>query len=196
VNACILVETRELDIPRIKERHMKYLPGWEFIGVCSNNNKRLFKDDITLICNEIRTISDYNILMTDYRLYECFLGYDRILICQHDSGLLKEGIDEFLEWDWVGAPWSFQTFGGNGGLSLRNPQACYEICKSHSWTGCNEDIFFCEVMSKSQKYRPAPREVCERFSVEAVFKLGTLGYHAIDKWLEDYEIDQILEQYG
>ena len=194
MNACILVETRRLDIKRIRERHMKFLPGWEFIGVCSEQNKDLFENYIT--CSGIENFHDYNGLLTNEKFYEQFLKYERILICQHDSGLLKEGIDEFMEWDWVGAPWAFQTYGGNGGLSLRNPQACYDICKYANWTGQNEDIFFCAVMNNSNEWNPAPREVCEKFSVEAVFKLGTLGYHAIDTWLSDDEVARILSQYG
>ena len=47
---------------------------------------------------------------------------EKILIFQNDSMLLKSGIEEFLKWDYIGAPWKTPKEGclvGNGGLSLR-----------------------------------------------------------------------------
>lgn len=64
---------------------------------------------------------------------------------QTDSIILsenKEKINSFLQYDYVGAPWTNQNI-GNGGLSLRNKNKMIEIIQ-HKPTiyNQNEDIFF------------------------------------------------------
>ena len=43
---------------------------------------------------------------------------NKILIFQTDSCLLKEGIDKFIDYDYIGAPWAhYNNEVGNGGFS-------------------------------------------------------------------------------
>ena len=118
---------------------------------------------------------------------------------EHESGILRNGLDEFIEWDYVGAPWWFQKYGGNGGFSWRSVKAMKDICKAYSYTGKGqEDTYFCNVMNQSKYFRLAPRKVCERFSVETVYKLGSFGYHFgkdAKLMLRPWEMDKILQQY-
>lgn len=55
----------------------------------------------------------------------------------------------------------------------------------------NEDMFFSRYVKNV-----APREVNEKFACETVFKLGTMGCHAIDEWLTPEQCEQIREQYN
>ena len=41
----------------------------------------------------------------------------------------------------------------------------------------------------------APFEVCNRFACEAIFQLGTTGYHQIEAYLTPEECQQIKNQY-
>jgi hypothetical protein len=121
-------------------------------------------------------------------------SYKRVLIFQHDTGLFKS-IDDFLEWDYIGAPWQFQYFGGNGGLSIRNPQAMIDtiIQKPYSSNYGNEDVYFSWYLIGKM----APRSECKKFSVESEFKLGTAGYHLGEdskRYLTDEQINKIKEQ--
>lgn len=181
----VIVENR-FDVNGVIEQHRKFLPSdTEFIGIHDPN---------------IRTMNDYNRLLTSPEFWEQFFEFDRVLIFQHDSGLLRNGIEEFLKWDYIGAPWKFQVCGGNGGLSIRNPRAMYDICKTLPYRGMidgNEDIYFCNALIHSfdHQYQLAPRSECEKFSVEAVYKLGTFGYHAPSKWLTREQCTNILNQY-
>jgi hypothetical protein len=173
----IIIENR--NIPGLSDtirNHMKFLPDYGFIH---------FKADI-------KTIEDYNKLLTSVKFWES-MPFDKVLIFQHDSKLLRSGVDEFLEWDYVGAPWKFQMNGGNGGLSLRSKQAMIDTLKLHTWDNSkgNEDIFFSNLLVG----KLAPRCVCEKFSCETIFKLGTVGTHAIDKYLTKEECNKILSQY-
>lgn len=145
------------------------------------------------------SIEGYNRLLTSadfWRIYvECEI--ERVLFFQHDSMLLRSGIEEFYDYDYVGAPFWFQpNIGGNGGLSLRNPKIMLEICEKYTWDGSTpEDVWFCNLMHDKKIGNLAPREVCEKFSVESVFALGSLGFHAISKYLTPEQCEQIKNQY-
>jgi hypothetical protein len=72
----------------------------------------------------------------------------------------------------------------------------WDIAIRYPWNGqINEDHWFCLHMHDFKIGSPAPREVNAKFSVEAVYQLGTLGYHAIEKWLSPEECARIRNQY-
>lgn len=177
----LIVENRSIPyLTDIIEKHEKMLPK---------------NTPVYWLNNEpIHSMRDYNALMLSKRLWRN-LNAERVLIFQHDSGLLKDGIEDFLEYDYCGAPWSWMAHGGNGGLSIRNPKTMMEIIDKGNWNGSlNEDHHICNVMHELGM-NLAPREVCSQFSVEAVFQLGTIGYHAIDTWLTPRECEAIRNQY-
>jgi hypothetical protein len=162
------------------DRHAKFLPSdWAIVHLTP----------------PIYSIHDYNLFMTSKHFWESMT--DVVLIFQADSGLLRNGIEDFLEWDYVGASWSWQEHGGNGGLSLRKRDAMLEIINKSPYNPSiygNEDVFYGNAM-KQFGMNLAPREVCKNFSVEACFSLGSLGYHAIDKYLTPNQVKQIMTQY-
>lgn len=170
------------DLIKISQNHAQFLPSdWEVI-IDQNPN--------------IKSIMDYNMYLTSKSFWEN-INFDKILIFQHDSGLLKPGIEDFLEWDLVGAPWSFQEHGGNGGLTIRDRQAMIRAIEFEPYQPIlsgNEDVYFSNVL-KRMNANLAPREVCSKFSVESIFELGTVGYHAIDKYLTKEQTWQIINQY-
>jgi hypothetical protein len=178
----VIVETRNIEnIDKIIKNHTKFLSNeWEVIHI-----KNI----------QINDIRDYNNLLTS-KSFWLNIPYDNILIFQSDSMLLRNGIEEFLEYDYVGAPWKFQNHGGNGGLSLRNKNAMIDILNKYPYNGYqNEDVYFSNVLNVMNKYKLAPREVCMKFSCETIFQLGTLGEHAIDKYLTEEECKLIRNQY-
>jgi len=195
-NAAIITEARQL--PRLDEiiqGHLDMLPDdYELIIYHGAHNKHLFKN---FDCEKkevfINSLKDYNYLMTNPALWKTLTRFDRVLVFQNDSGILRKGIEEFYEYDYVGAPWKFQDKGGNGGLSLRNPNVMLDTCLKtayHHGLGY-EDVYF----SNHLKGKLAPREVCEKFSVETIYKLGTMGYHAIKNYHTPKECQRILNQY-
>ena len=173
-----MVDTRndvKLIANQIVDKHMKYLPNWE----------SLYIDNFPDKC--------YNHLMTRKSFWEEYKEYNRVLIFQYDSGLLRYGIEEFMQWDYVGAPFKCLERGGNGGLSLRNPRAMIDVLNKNEW---KEDIGYSEDWFYSMNVENiAPPEVCSKFSVEAIFQLGTLGYHACNRHLSEEETNQIMNQY-
>ena len=56
----------------------------------------------------------------------------------------------------------------------------------------NEDIYFTNKM-RELGYKLPDKKTCNKFAVETEFALGSVGYHAIDKFHKNYKL--ILNQY-
>jgi hypothetical protein len=203
--AAVIVETRPLpELSKIIQQHLDQLDeSWKLYIFHSSQNETILQADFPQATrfnlnptNNVFTLSDYNALMTSEYFWN-LIAEEKILIFQSDSMLLRKGIDEFLQWDYIGAPWLFQQHGGNGGLSLRSKSKMIEILKTWDYTKRkygNEDVFYSNKL-QIVNGKLAPRSECFKFSCEVIFQLGTLGYHAIDKWLTNEQIDQIKNQY-
>lgn len=185
--AAIIVENRNIPgLDNIIQAHKRMLPAdWDIVHV----------NDAP-----IKTIHDYNALLTSKRFWEN-MPWDRVLIFQHDSELLRPGIKDFLEWDYIGAPIPKIYDCMNGGLSVRNPKVMADICEKYPWAGegshGNEDIYFCNRLPwVNAKY---PTQIggfpMHLFACETEFQLGTLGAHAIDRYLSPEQCHQIRTQY-
>ena len=185
--AAIIIDDRVKVADKAIKEHKKYLPiEWPILHF-----KAPYYDGI----NSLKSASDYNKVLTN-PLFWKFLEFDRVLVFQHDSGLLREGIEEFLKWGFIGA-WIDHIPGCmNGGLSIRNPKLMYEISKKIPYRGMamhgNEDIYFCNQMRKFGVLMP-DKETCNKFAVETEFALGSVGYHAINKYHKNYKL--IINQY-
>ena len=207
----VIVESRKnkdlVDI--IINKHLKYLPTkYELHVFVSENNRHLvekidFKrnSSITVLKKDIRSLDDYNSLLLD-KSFWVNLNCEKVLIFQTDSELLREGIEEFEIYDWVGAPWPDSGWSqgepwihcSNGGLSFRDVRKMIEVLDRFPIKNLNEDGYFClGLLQMGAKI--APRDVGMRFSVECIWGLGSLGIHAIDKWFSKDQILKIKNQY-
>lgn len=103
---------------------------------------------------------------------------NNILIFQTDSLLLKFGIDEFISYIYIGAPWIRFREGeivGNGGLSFRKRDKMIEISETYNDDSITmEDIYFCKYLDH---FDIAPYGVAKQFSVEDVQYDDPLGLH-------------------
>lgn len=192
-HAAVIVETRHLSgLKTIIEQHMKKLGcGWE-LYIFHHLNGGLFEGLKANKINLHRGLDrhSYSRLLTSASFWEQ-IPHEKILIFQHDSMLLRTGIEEFLEWDWLGGP-----SGGhyNGGLSLRSREKSLEVIKANRHGGESEDIYFHYRMSNVGA-KVAPKEVAAKFCCERYFRLGTLGYHGIHNFHSQEQIKQIKKQY-
>jgi hypothetical protein len=120
---------------------------------------------------------EYNQYMKTNEFWSLVKG-KKVLTFQLDTLLLRFGIDQFLEYDYIGAPWTKpkeNKFIGNGGLSLRTKDVMLEISKKHKdyeprW----EDIFFVKWLDG---YNLPDIETAMKFSVENIFHPNPLGLH-------------------
>ncbi|KAH9906268.1 hypothetical protein F4778DRAFT_778657 [Xylariomycetidae sp. FL2044] len=94
------------------------------------------KLDLTLIPSNMSTGGQEEIsqFLTTLWVYETLLRpAETLLVFQTDSVLCANSarsLDDYLDYDWVGAPWNPSgRFGGNGGLSLRKVGAIVEVLR-------------------------------------------------------------------
>ena len=95
------------------------------------------KLDLTYIPSNMSTGSQEEIsrFLTNLWLYETVLQpAEHLLIFQTDSILCansRQTLNDFLDYDWVGAPWDPEgKYGGNGGLSLRKVSTIIDILRN------------------------------------------------------------------
>lgn len=171
----------------------RHIPGLEDV-IMAHELRLPMEWQVWHIANEpIHSLSDYNRLLTSKRFWRNMP--DKVLIFQFDSMLLRDGIEDFMEYDYIGAPIKHCDFPiMNGGLSLRDSKAMLKVINHVPYQGEQEDVYFCRGLQQLGGKLPT-REIADQFSTETIYKLGTLGFHAIDKWLAPIECQHIRGQY-
>lgn len=188
----VFIETRPYPgLKEIFEAHLRFV-DLEPLIVCSDLNAYQFNGYEKIIIDNPGSNRAYNQMITHTSFWQR-IQFDKVLICERESRILREGIDEFYEWDYVGAPWKFQQHGGNGGFSWRSVKAMIDISSRYRIGSENEDVFFCNHMNG---WKLAPREICARFSMETIYQEGTFGLHAIDKYFPVDVCEKIYNQYN
>lgn len=200
--AAVIVETRPLvNLKKIIEDHLKFLPDYKKLYVFGSESVDLllsqseFEYNYACIGNKLNE-QEYNNLLTSGKFWHS-IQEENVLIFQYDSEILRPGIEEFYDFEYLGAPWKFQEHGGNGGLSFRKRSQMIRAIEtndpySQSKHG-NEDVWFSNVLYQTRSYYN--KLACKKFSCETKFELGTFGCHAIDKYLSPEQCKQIRNQY-
>ena len=215
----VLVEFRKFPHLEFTLRNtiLKLGSAWSYSVLCGTDNYEFVKELASSIHPSIRVIktpyenldmSLYSVFFSSLDLWETYLRGEKILIYQEDSMIFRSGIDEFLEWDYIGAPWGGDHSNapihvGNGGFSLRTRQTMIDVIKA-----CNskeieptetqkvwmrfynspvipEDSYFSYVMQTKGIGKLPPESIASRFSIESVYNPDSLGGHAF--WLCDKE---------
>ena len=148
------------------------------------------------------TIDTYNQILMDPAFWKTMSTYTKCLVIQDDGIILRPGVEEFLKYDYVGAPWIDgpgneylkshvnTNLVGNGGLSLRSIQAMIDITTTYQdekhWTFYHnlvkipEDVYFvkcmCSPVNKGKYILPTTQQA-SAFSMEQIYNPNTLGVH-------------------
>lgn len=150
----------------------------------------------------LHDVSSYNAIMLSEIFWRQLSCFERVLVFQEDTMIYNSDISRFLEYDYIGSPWP-QTLGiphcvGNGGFSLRNPNACLECIRhmqsihipAYAQRDLNlkrlsgqhpEDVLFSLGMVQ-MGYNVAPVDIARQFAVETC-EYGfdrVLGSHRLD----------------
>lgn len=201
--AAVIVETRPLvNLKDVIENHLKFLPEYTKLYVFGSKDVDLllsqsdFKYEFHDIGGKLSEWG-YNLLLTSKQFWES-INEENILIFQHDSEILRPGIEEFYDFSYVGAPWKFCSHGGNGGLSFRKRSKMIRMIETNNpydqAKNGNEDIWFSNIIPETRS--KSNRDACKKFSCETIFQPGTFGCHAIDKHLSKEQCEQIRKQYS
>ena len=177
----------------------------KMLNFCKNINEKI--NVIAFEINEIDQASYNNLLLS--REFWNFLKSEHLLIYQQDSIMFRDGIEEFLNYDYIGAPWmqgqSENSLGvGNGGFSLRKrsamlrcldkqkPQDCRQgdsvkqYMKSVGLNQIPEDVFFSKTLIDLNLGNVANSQIANGFSQERVPSKDPLGGHQY--WLASMPI--------
>lgn len=200
----------------IRNTILKTPNNWSHSVVCTKMNSNSIKElckrihpDIKVIPVEIPnfTQNTYNNMLLNKWFWDK-IDSENILIYQQDSFLFREGIEEFYEYDYIGAPWmEHQTdneFGvGNGGFSFRKKSKilkCLETInpknielssdtlnymRNVNLQNPPEDVYFSKAMIEYNIGKVANREVASKFSEERIASENSLGGHQY--WLANCE---------
>jgi hypothetical protein len=107
-----------------------------------------FFDEIKLITS-INNLMDYNkFFIEDFNYY---IDTDFVMTVQSDGFIINPELwsDNFLQYDYIGAPWPWHNTCGNGGFSLRSKKfldvsSKLKYVKDHDeYEHCPEDNFLC-----------------------------------------------------
>jgi hypothetical protein len=138
------------------------------------------------------SFKNYNDWMLSTELYERFLSYEYILICQTDAIVIRDDLSYWAsrQLDYIGAPWPrkvifqpnfsnkphlkgarFEIEVGNGGLSLRNVKNTISVLKRYDqiiseYDGAFEDVMFGLLGLIDKEYRIATLADAAAFSLE------------------------------
>jgi hypothetical protein len=183
---------------------------WNFIILCGlsnheylidlvENNFREHKERITIYqINVVNFIDhEYSNFMVNKQIYN-LIPTETFLTFQLDtliSAKYKDYIYDFMEYDYVGAPWKKQPipnlYVGNGGLSLRKKSAILHALDNDTYNikyRENEDVYF----SFYIKNKPS-LEKAKLFSTETIFSEKSFGTHNSYTHLSEEELNKISE---
>lgn len=198
----------------IRNAIIKLGDKWSHTIVCGKLNHDFMVSMCANISHEIKIIkSEYdNLNQSTYSMYlatksfwELFSG-EKILLYQEDSCIFKSNIDDFLRWDYIGAPWNkiqnhTPNCVGNGGFSLRTKQCMIDVIdkvsiqdtyvnsstieymKNSGMTVCPEDVYFSKNMQDYAIGKVADWDSATAFSCESVYNGDCFGGHNF--WLSD-----------
>lgn len=175
---------------------------WKFIIICSSNNKEYIENiknklnidiNIIAILKDNLSIREYNSLLTSKNFYN-LIPTEIFLIFQTDSMILEKNkykINDFLKYDYVGAPWINGKV-GNGGLSLRRKSIMLDILNKKLYNHSqNEDYYF----SLSFKINKPDYNKAKEFSIETCYYDNPFGIHKIWKYLNQEDYNKLIKEY-
>lgn len=192
---------------------------WSQTIICGNLNFHYILNIVKCINRNIKVIKtqydnltplEYSDMLMTRDFWDLIVG-EKILIYQEDTCIFKNNINDFLEWDFIGAPFDEMNNHQNGGLSLRSKSVMIDIIENAyplNIINCNhgkiwmnikkhdklpEDIFFTQHMRINKNWKLAPLTVAYLFSCENKFNCDSFGMHCfwlgngIDKWKRHFE---------
>lgn len=136
----------------------------------------------------IKSKDDYNRLIIEQ--LPLYVSAEYYIILQYDGFVLNGSLwnDEYLQYDYTGAPWPNYAFHkvGNGGFSLRSRRLIHFV-SNYAFlrqSGEAEDVFIGRTVRPLLETRHqvafAPEAVALRFSFESpAYPMNTFGFHGV-----------------
>jgi hypothetical protein len=205
----------------IRNTILKLGNEWSFTIICGNLNYTTIKNFCDIISPNIKiikmeydniSINQYNNFFFDFTFWDLFVG-KTLFFYQEDSIIFKDNIKDFIEYDFIGAPYqmgvrrdSMIPYHSNGSFSIRNKETLIKILKmdisrvfflNREWFHNSgekldnplEDIFFTEAMLRLnfmgviKNISYANKVDAIHFSTDEIVHSSSLGGHQF--WKND-----------
>jgi hypothetical protein len=198
----------------IRNTILKLDNKWSHTIICGNTNYKLIKKICKKISPNIKILktdfdnlkpSEYSKFLASKDFWDLLCG-EKILIYQEDSFIFKENINDFLEFDFIGAPFpktenDTPNSVGNGGLSLRSKSIMKEVINTITMDGTNfedstlnymtmtnsyippEDVYFSKNMQELKIGKVADWKQAFQFSSERIYNPDSFAGHKF--WLSN-----------
>lgn len=216
-NCAVFIDFRMLDHIEFVLRKTYYhlTNAWSAMIICGEDNYDYMKElankihpniNVKKYKNNVKSVEDYNNMMYDIYFWN-MINAKKCLIFQEDSLLLRDGVEKFLRYDYIGAPWPIKdnisdSHIGNGGFSIRNVDLMKKIFSENTQEQCRrkeeriiidgkipEDVFISRNIDKYSNDLPSLYEATE-FACENHKYENSYGMHNI--WCINYDYLTIL----
>ena len=214
MNTAIIVESRlHPALELVMCNFERNLPqDWKFLIIHSQSNKELIEKILrknslqrhqTILYPEHITHHIYNQMFFEKSFYGQ-IDTEHFLIFQPDTLLRdnysKQKINEYLQYDYVGAPWRHTHNVGNGGLSLRKKSKMLEVLKTakkekKDYRLQMEDQIFSNFFNLNVDIKKPSFEEAKNFSVETCFSENSLGLHKAWLYMDKDQMSLLHKQY-
>ena len=187
---------------------------WSHTIVCGNLNYSFMLDICGKISKNIKVIktnydglnqSTYSKFLASLDFWSLLIG-EKILIYQEDSIIFKTNIEDFLAFDYIGAPWPLEQNDnakgvGNGGFSLRTKKCMINVINQiaieetyysvstknfmikNNMTVLPEDVYFSKNIIDFNIGKVADFKTAFNFSTESIVNVSSFGGHNF--WISD-----------
>ena len=203
---------------------------WTPVVVCNKDNmaffKRFFGDKVEYVTKfkmptKKFAIDTYNYLLKDPQFWNAFSQYKKALFVQDDGMVVMKGLEnEFLDYDYVGAPWRKDwatqnpnkflieqvnpQLVGNGGVSLRDIKHMKFICEKYRHLSKSlhydmiqqspEDVMFCR-FGVQEGLKMPDYDTAQKFSAEQVCDVKSHCFHKVYAYHDLDTVERFFEKY-
>jgi len=206
----VIIEPREHPHLEYVLRNVMFFlgPGWGLRIICGRQNYEFVRGLVAgwgsvrlhVLDTDNLTRDEFRNLRKNSRFWADLRG-DMLLCFETDTMLRRPGIDAFMEYDYIGAPWNKKQAVsdvvrvGNGGLSLRRRSTMIDMClRGKTHTIPSEDSYFSIQLHLHKDEVNLPSvEVARTFAVESLYYPDPLGLHKPWSYLRYSEMLSLYE---
>ena len=221
-NEAVFIEYRPLPHAEVLLRNCisKLRSEWSHTIICGEEAFEYYKNLACNIHKNIKVINTghqnmdqnaYNNLLLTKDFWNLLSG-EKILIYQEDTFIFKDNINDFVEWDYIGAPFKIDCVEGNnvgnGGLSLRSKSKMIEVLERIPLESINkhefkpfiqnymynkklnnipEDIYYSSYLQKLNIGKVPDIEIAKQFSSETIYNPESFGMHCMWHGYKDWK---------
>ena len=198
---------------------------WDFMIFTSSKAVKYYVDRVGRFAKvvpydaldvKVFNIDVYNGILMSQSFWSRLQNWSKVLIIQDDGVVIRKGVEKFLEWDYIGAPWLDApgneylkqkvnpNMVGNGGLSLRSIKSMMDVVKNceqeknqlfyYNINRIPEDVYFVKALCSEERkdiYKLPLLTVGAQFSSEQIVNMNSIGFHKL--WM--YNSQDIVKQY-